>query len=93
MNQRTSITFKAPSQFPTAGQQGHFHKGRVGALTAAASEASPSSALHSGVAVRGTTGEMERHELFRTKLIPTSGSKQQEGTEWVNYNTHTCPGI
>lgn len=67
MYQCTSITFKAPTQFPTAGQQGHFHQGRMGALTAAASETSPSSALHSGVAVRGTMGKIERHELFRTK--------------------------
>lgn len=67
MYQCTSITFKAPTQFPTAGQQGHFDMGRMGTLTAAASETSLSSVRHSGVAVKGTMGKIERHELFRTK--------------------------
>lgn len=67
MCQCTSITFKAPTQFPTARQQGHFDMGRMGALIAAAPETSPSSALHSGVDVRETMWEIERHELFRTK--------------------------
>ena len=96
----TSLTLKAqtmshPPSSPTAGQQGHFHTGRTGALSKAASETSSPSALHSGVPVWETMGKMGLHKMFRTKKEWYSliAQNKQQGTEWKNYNRHTCPGI
>lgn len=84
-----SITLKAetmshqPSTL-TAGQRVAFTLEEQVLLQQQLLKPHPPSTLHSR-----TMGKWN----FRTRKIPTNCSKQQEETESLNHNTHTCPGI